>query len=287
NIETRTRNERLHMKPKWIVLITGCAAMVLCLMTSLVARGADAAKALSTFSGDVAGVHAAERSMAVKGFWSTRNFQLADGCEFQAGGKKVDSIAAFRPGQRVQVCYENASGVLVARKILQEDRVFTGTVKELKADTHQLTVAHGIASRHFEIAGDCRVVLKDDKTGRLEDLKPGHLVRVIYEEPGKAPVTHQIEQRSASDTGTLTAIDGSARTLKAQRGLSERKFSLADNSKIVINGKLGGSLTDLRLGEKVTLNYDDVDGVLVVNRVARDESSAGPAAGSAPNHPPH
>jgi hypothetical protein len=61
---------------------------------------------------------------------------------------------------------------------------------------------------------------------------------------------------------------------------SFKKFNLADDCPIVVNGKLNGSWSDLRIGDRVSLNYDNEDGVLVANRVSpmTGTVSAAPAA---------
>jgi hypothetical protein len=125
----------------------------------------------------------------------------------------------------------------------------------------------------FELPGDCKVVLRDDKSGSLQDVKVGHQVTVVYELPGGSPTAREIEQTSAMYVGTLDAIDASMRTVKAKHFVGDRKFSLADNCKIIVNGKPDGKLNDLRLGQKLVLSYEDVDGVNVANRIAQPEEA--------------
>ena len=40
----------------------------------------------------------------------------------------------------------------------------------------------------------------------------------------------------------------------------------------MLEGRLDRKLGELRIGDKITVNYDDVDGVLVVSRVGRESS---------------
>ena len=63
--------------------------------------------------------------------------------------------------------------------------------------------------------------------------------------------------------------------VKAKHLVGVKKFNLADNCKIVISGKSNASLSDLRLGQKLALTYDEVDGVNVVTRIAPAEGSTG------------
>ena len=45
------------------------------------------------------------------------------------------------------------------------------------------------------------------------------------------------------------------------------KFHLADNCAIVFNGKPAGELSDLKLGDQLTFNYDDANGAHIVDRI--------------------
>jgi hypothetical protein len=135
----------------------------------------------------------------------------------------------------------------------------------------------------FSLPADCKVVLRDDRNGSLEDVKVGHHVTVVYELPGHSPVARAIEQTSATFVGTLNAIDASARTVKAKQLIGDKKFNLADNCEIVVNGKPGGSLSDLRLGQKLALSYDEIDGVNVATRIApADQSTSTDTAKASP-----
>ena len=78
------------------------------------------------------------------------------------------------------------------------------------------------------------------------------------------------KKRSLSFVGTVEAIDAETRTLKAEHLLTDRRFHLADDCPIVINGKPDGKLSDIRIGDTVMFNYENVDGVLVANRIARE-----------------
>jgi len=87
-------------------------------------------------------------------------------------------------------------------------------------------------------------------------------------------VARRIEQTSATYVGTLDAIDASSRMVRAKHLVGEKRFNLADNCKIVVQGKVNASLSDLRLGQKLAFSYDEVDGVNVVTRIGPAEGSA-------------
>lgn len=57
-----------------------------------------------------------------------------------------------------------------------------------------------------------------------------------------------------------------------------KKFNVGDDCAVVINGKPGGKLTDLRPGESLMFSYDNVNGVNVVNRIAPANGSGSAVA---------
>ncbi len=118
-------------------------------------------------------------------------------------------------------------------------------------------------------------MLRGDKAGTLADLPPGCHVTVLYEKPAGQLTARQIDQTSAMFTGELTAMDLTARTVKAKHELGGAKqFNLADDCAIMVNGKADGHMRDLRPGEKLMFSYNNVNGVNVVTRIAPAESPA-------------
>lgn len=79
-------------------------------------------------------------------------------------------------------------------------------------------------------------------------------------------------------TGTLTAIDLGEKTLKARALFETKKFNVADNCAIVINGKTDGKLSDLRPNDRLVFNYDEINGINVVNRIAPGKAATEPPA---------
>jgi Cu/Ag efflux protein CusF len=99
-------------------------------------------------------------------------------------------------------------------------------------------------------------------------------VSVIYEIPNGTRTAREIDQTSATFVGSLTAIDLNARTLKAKHAFGTKKFNLADDCTIAVNGKTGAQLRDLKPGDNLAFSYDVVNGVNVVNRIAQNEEPA-------------
>jgi hypothetical protein len=130
------------------------------------------------------------------------------------------------------------------------------------------------ADKQFWLPDDCQVVLRDGKIGSLADLNIGHRVTVTYETPDKMATARQIAETSLEFAGALTAIDLEERTVKARAMFTTRKFNVADDCAIVVNGEPRGRLSDLRPEQLFVFHYEDINGISVVNRIAPMESPA-------------
>jgi Cu/Ag efflux protein CusF len=226
---------------------------------------------------DVTGIATAidqqEKTVWVKTFWGTKRLNIADDCSVSLQDKPDATLADLRPGQKLEVNYADSQGVLVAHQIAQRNLTFAGHITANDPARHTITLRGRVLDKTFRIANDCKVMLRDEKAGTLADLQPGNRVTVIYEIPNHGAIARQIAQTSDTFSGTLTAIDLNERTLKAKAFLGSKQFDLADDCSIVISGKPDAGLSDLRLGEKIVLSYDDADGVNIVNRIASAEAS--------------
>jgi Cu/Ag efflux protein CusF len=237
-----------------------------------------------TLNGVAISVDAADKAVLVKGLWGAKRFNVAEDCKVVNQDNTAASLAELRPGQRLEITYENAQGVLVAHQIRQNDWMLKGEVVAMDPAGHTLVVRHKALDKTFVIGPDCKVVLREGKAGTLADVRPGHRVTVTYEHPNGNSVAREIEQPSATFSGALTAIDLSERTLKAKEFLSAKTFQVGDDCKIVIAGQPNGKLSDLKLGDKLVFSYDDVSGVNVVNRIAPAEPGSEPPATTAATH---
>ena len=235
---------------------------------------ATAAKPEKEYTGMVTAIDPTERTLNVRkwGLWS-KKFSLGDSCACTIADKAAGTISDLRPGQRVQVGYQNAHGVLVADSVAQQPMRHDGTVMAIDPIQHTMVLrGHGM-DRTFQIANDCKVVLRDYKAGVLGDIQTGNYVTVTYEEPNATPTAQRIAQTSETFTGSLTAIDLQEKTVKAKGLLETKKFNVGDNCAIMVNGKPDGKLSDLKPNDKLTFDYDEIAGINVVNRIAPPETS--------------
>jgi hypothetical protein len=197
-----------------------------------------------------------------------KSFNLGDDCVVSQLENSRASVGDLRAGEKVTVGYVKVQGVLIANRVEQDAMRCAGTIKALDPAKGTLTLAQTGFDKQLQIADNCKIGLRNGKTGSFADLRVGNYVTVIYELPVKSPVARQIDQTSIAFTGTLTAIDLPEKTVKARTAFGTKKFSVGNDCAIVINGKTDGRLADLRLDEEVDINYDEINGVRVASRIA-------------------
>ena len=225
------------------------------------------------YTGTVTSVDPQEHVMRVKGWWLLphKQFSLGGDCAYAMLANSPGTFNDLRAGEKVTVTYQDAHGVLIADRIRQLPMRYEGMVTAIDPAGHSLTLHQRFLDTQLRLPGECVVTLRGGKPGTFADIKLGSHVTVTYETPDGVPTARQIAQTSDLFTGTLTAMDLNNRTVKAESLLETKKFSLADNCAIVIQGKPKGRLADLRPDEKLDFSFNDVNGVNVVNRIAPSE----------------
>jgi len=264
----------LHIK-KWLVL--GLPVLMASAASPALADGNSqaAAPAEKSYTGIVVSIDPKEHVLDMKN-WTTlhKKFNLGESCLYSQLEKNSAALGDLRPGEKVTVCYQDAHGVLIAGRVEQQPMRIEGMVKKIDTDKHTLVLHGTMLDKEMQFPDDCKIVLRYGQSGNLNDLKVGNHVTITYETPDDQPTARQIAQTSIPFTGTLTAVDLNDKTVKAKSLLSTKKFNIADNCVIVVNGKPDGQLSDLKLNEKLMLSYDEINGVNVVNRIGPAETSA-------------
>lgn len=274
----------------WVTWTAVCAsvfmtgAMLPALADDAAAKTAPAAKSdEKSYTGTVISVDPKEHVLSVKG-WTMMNksFNLGDNCAISQLDHNGATVGDLRVGEKVTVNYQDAHGVLIASRVLQVPMEFEGMIKAIDNDKHMLTLHQRGLDKQVQFPAECRITLREGKSGSMADLRVGNHVKVTYETPGNTPTAHQIAQTSIPYTGTLTAIDLNDRTVKAKAMFANKKFSLADNCTIVINGKTDGKLEELKPNDKLSFSYDEINGVNVVNRIGPADMPPNSVATSSP-----
>ena len=237
---------------------------------------ATAVKPDKTYRGTVVSVNPKEHTLELKGFFFSKTFILGDNCAYTFVDKDTGAIGDVHPGQRMEVRYQDAQGVLVADHVTQQPIRDEGIVKAIDPAQHTLTLHYGMMDKQFQLPDDCMVTLRGGKAGTLADIQPGNHVTVTYEIPNDQATAREIAQTSATFTGELTAIDLGQKTLKARSLLDTKKFIVGNDCAIVANGKPDGKLSSLAPTEKLVISYNDINGVNIVDRIAPANEAAKP-----------
>jgi len=230
-----------------------------------------------TFTGTVTAVDLNQHTLKASGeLLFGKTFNLGAACSYIYLDNPQATPAGLHPGQKIRVIYQSVDGVLVADRIMQQRMSFSGWVKAVDPKAHTLTVQPGGfgLTKQFQFPDDCQVTLLGNKTGALADILPGNHVTLTYEAPPGMETVKDIAQTSETFTGSLTAIDLDAKTLKAKNLFDTRNFNMGDHCVIDLDGKGGGHLSDLRPEEKLVFTFDDINGVNVVNRIALAKDAA-------------
>ena len=220
------------------------------------------------YTGTINQVDVKQSTLEVKGFLSSKKFNLGSSCVYVLLEKPFGAITDLRSGQKVKVFYQDANGILAADRVEQQPQSFEGRVTSIDTTNGILKLSAHWEEKSFQMGSNCAIVLHNDQSGSPGDIQIGGNVTVTYEEPGNALIATRIAQTSAVYTGTATAIDLPNRTITAKALLGSKKFSIADGCPVVIHGKTDGQLTDLKPDERLVFSYDEVNGVNVVNRIA-------------------
>lgn len=91
--------------------------------------------------------------------------------------------------------------------------------------------------------------------------------------PGLVRADESTAPKAGKDyTGMVTAVDPQARVVevKGWAMMPAKKFELGDNCTYQMTEKNAGTIGDLRAGEKVRVNYQDVHGVLIATGVTQE-----------------
>lgn len=258
------------MKTKLLRTLIGIAVTSTGLQFSALAGTEVLAKEAAS-SGAIAAVNPANRTMTLKQFLRSRTYNLPSNCAISIGNKHDVTLADLKPGMDVDVIYKKSDGVLIASQVTQEQKILTGSIKSLDGQAHKFALENKAITHDFKVADDCQFLVNDKATA-WKDLKVGQRVTVHYVKENGAKFAERILNPHATLVGKLEAIDHVTDMVQARHLLQNKKFALAKDCKIVINGKADGQLRDLRIGQTVAIDYRDVNGVFIATRIAPSET---------------
>src|SRR5580765_8200580 len=166
---------------KWVAV--GAAVLV---STTGIRALADQATTTTTavtlaknYTGTIGSVDPKEGVLNVRGgAFGSKKFTLGENSTFLTLDKSAAPINDLRAGQKVLVVYQNAHGVLAANRVEQIPMRYEGSVKVIDTAKGTMTLHLRAMSKEFRISEGCKVVLRNNRSGELADVKPGHYVTV-------------------------------------------------------------------------------------------------------------
>ena len=157
------------MKKTTAINWTAVCAAVLTATAALRAsadESAAAARPEKSYTGTVVSVDPQEHVLNAKGFVLSRKFNLGAACAYTMWDGRTGTINDLRPGEKVTVGYQDANGVLVADRVEQKPMRYEGMVKAIDPTAHTLTLHLRGMDKTFQIATDCAMELRNEKSGR-------------------------------------------------------------------------------------------------------------------------
>lgn len=248
-----------------IAVLPGASLVLAEAGSPMPAPAKSAAKALE-FNGSISAVDATERTVKVDKFLMGKTFNLAEKCTFAIGLDRESTLEQLKPDMEVTVSYQETDGILVATHIAQRWYTHTGYIKTVTPATREIVMERMGMAKKYKVNDNSQLTIHND-TAVLGDLKAGQKVTITYTRHGDLWLAQKIEDTSETLSGTVEAIDAGSNTIKVKSFLSTRKFNLGDGCKIVLNGNTSGRLRDLHIGQKVTIDYEEVKGVMIAARI--------------------
>lgn len=221
---------------------------------------------IQEYTGTISAVDAEERMVKVDKYFWDKSFNLAENCTYSVGMDREAVLDNLRPDMEVVVTYQDRDGVLVATHIAQRQYHQTGYIKSATPVTHEIVLDRVAMAKKFKVNDNTQFTIHKNEA-KLDDLKPGQKVTITYTHEGDQYIVQQVVDTSETFSGSVLAIDVATNTLKVKSLLTTHKFNLADGCKIVLNGNTTGKLRDLRIGQKVSINYEEVKGIMVAARI--------------------
>jgi Cu/Ag efflux protein CusF len=136
------------------------------------------------------------------------------------------------------------------------EKTYTGTVKAVDPKEHTLDVKGFTLSKKFNLGDNCAYVLWNKPAGAISDLRPGEKVTVAYQDAHGVLVADRVEQQPMQNEGMVKAIDPTAHLLTLRNHGIDKTFLIAKDCDVELRDGKSGPLTDIQIGNHVTVTYE-------------------------------
>jgi Cu/Ag efflux protein CusF len=147
-------------------------------------------------------------------------------------------------------------------------------IKSVNADQKQITVTdQDNKDWTYTLTDNAKIFLPDNKEGKLNDLKAGQNISLLWEKRGDHYFTNAIllqegDLRDAMLTeGTVKRVNaGQNEVVVSDKNNKDWTYHLMDNAKVSV-GTRTGKLTDLKDGNQVVIVYQKKDNTYQVRDI--------------------
>jgi hypothetical protein len=150
----------------------------------------------SAWTGTVTAMNTDANTLTAQTWWHSKQFYVGSDCAISTPEKAKASLKDLRGGEKIRVYYQSQGALRIADRIEVQTRHLTGTVLAVDPKDRMLTLDDKLQHRTFRVSKNCRVILWNEKEGKLADLALGSRVSVTYDEPGAPPKAYVIQEQS-------------------------------------------------------------------------------------------
>ncbi len=147
------------------------------------------------------------------------------------------------------------------------DKSYTGTITAVDAKDNTVKVRAYLLTREFIMADDCAFTLGAKTRASLADFRPGQRVDIHYKDVGGIRVAERMTEEQMQYSGTVHAVDLTKHTLTVHRRGMNKTFDMANNCLVTTHGKNGGTMEDVKIGDRVTVVYEVPQDKLMARKI--------------------
>jgi hypothetical protein len=147
---------------------------------------------------------------------------------------------------------------------------YTGIVTLVNPQAHSVEVKGWalLPARRFELGNSCTFNVVDKNPGAVNDLRPGEKVRVSYQDVHGVYIASRVDQEPMRYEGMVAAIDPDKHTLTLHSPATSRQLQWPADSQIVLRDGRTGGPADVRIGDHVTVTYEEPNGEPTIRQIA-------------------
>jgi Cu/Ag efflux protein CusF len=149
------------------------------------------------------------------------------------------------------------------------DKTYTGTVNAVDPNERTLDVKGIMLSKKFNLGDNCVYALWNKPAGAMGDLRPGEKVTIAYQNVDGVFVADRVEQQPMRYEGMVQAIDPTTHSLTLRRHGLDKTFEIANDCTVALRDEKPGQLTDIQIGNHVTVAYETPNDKLTARQIAQ------------------